>query len=678
VKFSARVLKASAIRFVVSVPRSHDVLQKNARAVRAAAGLFGGFVLLASINAVAIAVAVPLPSGGVSQRLAHHVFDAAETVGVGAVLAVVLGLFMRVVRLPPWGEAAALFAVAFGVVDTVLGQYLRLLASHTLGGPFETPLFAAYLAIPCIAIAGAPFVASLCFRHKRLRFLPVAVATGTMIGSQTFLRDDYAGIHSIVASGAVLLAAPGLAPFFERLGRTLAGSRPGCVALAALALFALLGIAVPPPNATRFELFRQPCAVGPWVLASLLWRAPPLHKEVTLPSSPWLENRSGASPIPKTAPSLLPSDALVVLLTVDALRGDVVDDPANDVRFPTLAKLKREGIVFAHASAPGTQTVLSLSTLFSGAYFSEHRWVKYGIGRSRFFFPLGDPFPRFPQFLTDHGVETTHEASLVFLNDDFGVARGFHDENRIGRNRHGAVASTLTHALLDRMEHSGNGPHFFYAHFLEPHEPYAAFPARGTDYDRYLAAVGVVDRQIGRLLETLERKQGNRWALFVTADHGEAFGEHRTFEHAKTLYEELLHVPLLARSPLFRPRVIDERVGLVDLGPTILDLFGADTPATWNGQSLVPLLAGRRAELTRPLIAEGRLRRALTEQDGLKVIEDAQRKVVEVYDLALDPGETRNLFDVDPVRSDLALAKLRTFFAVHAWRQDGYEPPYLP
>jgi arylsulfatase A-like enzyme len=174
----------------------------------------------------------------------------------------------------------------------------------------------------------------------------------------------------------------------------------------------------------------------------------------------------------------------------------------------------------------------------------------------------------------------------------------------------------------------------------------------------------------------LDEHFGERWALFVSADHGEAFGEHQTYEHAKTLYGELLQVPLLARSPLFRPREIGDRVGLIDLGPTILDLFRIETPATFNGQSLVPFLAGENVELTRPLLAEGRLRQALTEPDGLKVIEDRRRKVVEVYDLASDPRETRNLFDDEPARSDAALAELRAFFAVHTRREAGYEPPY--
>ena len=52
--------------------------------------------------------------------------------------------------------------------------------------------------------------------------------------------------------------------------------------------------------------------------------------------------------------------------------------------------------------------------------------------------------------------------------------------------------------------------------------------------------------------------------------------------------------------------------------------------------------------------------------------------MVEVYDLAADPGETRNLFDASPARADAALAELQAFFAAHSWRQGGYEAPYKP
>ena len=88
-------------------------------------------------------------------------------------------------------------------------------------------------------------------------------------------------------------------------------------------------------------------------------------------------------------------------------------------------------------------------------------------------------------------------------------------------------------------------------------------------------------------------------------------------------------------------------------------------------------LYAARANL-RPLVIEGRLRRAMYLADGLKVIEDLRRKTVEVYDLTRDPGEANNLFDRDPARSDAALATLRAFFAVHTAKRPGYRPVYKP
>src|SRR5690606_28869099 len=140
----------------------------------------------------------------------------------------------------------------------------------------------------------------------------------------------------------------------------------------------------------------------------------------------------------------------------------------------------------------------------------------------------------------------------------------------------------------------------------------------------------------------------------VSSDHGEAFGEHDTWEHTKTLYDEMIRVPLLVRGPGVVPRVIDEPVTLLDLGPTVLDVFRTPIPAAWAGQSLVPLLAGatgREAELERPILAEGRRRRAIVMPDGMKVIVDLRRKLVEAYDLAADPGELDDVWDDPPTES---------------------------
>ena len=642
---------------------------------RIAAGVFAGFVLLAALDACAIAATVPLPSAGLRLRLAHHVLDAAETLGLGALGALAAGAFVRFVRLPWW---AVLGAATIAIVYRVIGWRLARIASHAFEGRFESAIFAGYFVLLGVGVPVALRVAARLARRPRLRFLPAALAVCVIVGDELYLPDDYPDMHGIVALGAAIFAGAGLAPLAERAGRDLWRSRAGRAALAVTGLFALFGLAWPPSNATRFELFRPPCAIASWVLATTLWRAPRLRAPVRVPPSPWVEDRSSAPSIAATVPPLLPPDAVVVLITIDALRADAVSDPANDALLPAFAKLKREGVVFTHASAPGAETVVSLSALFSSRYFSEQRWTEHGKGSMRALFPAADPSPRFPQVLSDHGVTTANYAGLSLLAGEFGVARGFGEETFAVQGWRHTPASLLIAPLLDRLARSGRGPLFLYVHLMDPHRPYEAGKQDGTAQERYLAEIAVADAAIGQVERRLAQGFGKRWALFVTADHGEAFGEHDTTDHAKTLYEELVHVPLLAQSPLFLPRAIDERVGLIDLAPTILDLFGITTPAPFDGQSLVQLLAGRTTSLTRPLFAEGRLRRAITQPDGLKVIDDPRRKLVEAYDLATDPGETRNIFDVDPARVEPALALLRAFFDAHAYTAEGYEIPYRP
>jgi len=659
------------------VPVEREASRKDS-ALHLASGVFAGFALLAAVNGVAISVGVPLSSGGIPLRLAHHVFDAAETLGVGGLLAIVVGAFVRYVPLPRWALVAVALVASAGLVNRILGDYLAIEAARALDGRFATGIFVAFLTLMAVGLVAAPFLASFCSRWPVLRFFPAVIAVSAMGVNQVVLRDDYMDLHGYAALATALLGGMALGPGIEGARRALVASRRGRVALLGLGLFALFGVAIPPSNAARLELFRQPSALAPWVLAMTVWPAPRLHAPVAsnaLPASPWFFDRSGASAVPATSPPLLPSDAVVVLVTIDAVRADIVADPANDARFPTFAKLKREGVVFTHASAPGTQTAVSLGTVFSGLYSSEQRWKNHGSGWLLHSYPAEDPSPRFPQILSDHRVTTANVASLAFLQNDFGVARGFREETVLEHGPHAASGFRIVRALLDRLDKAGPGPLFLCAHFVDAHSPYGR-RGKGTDYERYLASVSSEDALLGRVLRALEDHFGQRWALFVSADHGEAFGDHQTYEHGKTLYEELVHVPLLARSPVFPPHEVSQRVGLVDLGPTILDLFQIASPATFEGQSLVPLLAGGNLTLTRPLLAESRLRRALTQPDGLKVIEDPRRKVVEVYDLASDPGETRNLFDVAKGRSDAALTELRAFFAVHAFRDENYEPPY--
>lgn len=176
---------------------------------------------------------------------------------------------------------------------------------------------------------------------------------------------------------------------------------------------------------------------------------------------------------------------------------------------------------------------------------------------------------------------------------------------------------------------------------------------------RYDLEVEYVDREIGRLLEFMERRHllDNTLVVFLS-DHGEGLGDHNHFGHISQLYNSLLRVPFIMAYPGRLPegRVIDERVGLVDLAPTVMDLMGLESPPRANGVSLVPLMAGGEAE-PRSIVAETYRPEAYSDKralvrDGFKYIHSwtDDREWEELYDLSADPGELRDLSKIEVER----------------------------
>jgi arylsulfatase A-like enzyme len=647
--------------------------ERFARALSAALAAPLGALLVAATNAIAIPVFVSLPPAGLALRVAHHTFDAAETLGVGLAFGLLTGLGRWLVE-----RRVAVGLVAYGIASSalmhgILGGDLERQALVALEGTLALPLQILFTILTGLAIVASHLLGAELSRFPRFRFAPLALALGGLVANHLLVPDDYPGLHGAIAWTAATLVGATFAPAVLVSLRTNVSLRRTATILAALGSF---GLVVAPPNDVRLELFREPGASAAWLLASTVWSLPEVPP-IEAPA-PWFRARTDANETPPSAPPLLATAPVVVLLTIDAVRADVIADPANDALLPNLARMKREGVFFAQARSPGSQTSVSLTTTFSGRYFSELRWARYGTGSTRFTYAAADPSPRFPSLLTHANVLTESFLALNFLTNDFGVVRGFGAEQLVAKGRDHAPGNVVVEPLLRRLRWAGPEPLFLYAHLTEPHSPYdRGKRTEGTAFERYVSEIAVADGLVGRVSQLLEQRFRDRWLLIVTSDHGEAFGEHGTTFHTKTLYEELVRVPLLVRGAGVRHRRIDEPVGLVDLGATVLDLFGQPTPAAWKGQSLVPLLAGRDVRLERPLLAEGRLRRALFLGD-LKIIEDLRRKTVELYDLASDPRELRSIFDAQDPTSREALGLLRAFFDAHALRAEGYAPPYKP
>jgi hypothetical protein len=621
---------------------------------------------------VAIAVSVAWPADGFRLRLLHHLFDVVAVLGMGAWLALALALVLHLgARIGRWAGWAIVAASCIAAMAALLGYQLRRQATVILDGALELLLFPLYLVLAGLAVPAAYLIGALSARLPRVeRIAGLAIGIGGMIAGHVLMRDDHPDVHTAIAWVSACVAGAVLAP---AVVARLSIRRRALAPALALGAAAIGCLAWSPSNAVRLEVFREPGAVAEWLLAQLVWSLPPV------------EPRSSGTLVGAVDPEIMrraglgmPDDPVVVLITIDALRADVLASGAYDRQLPQLALLRDHGAYFTRFSATGSQTSVSLTSMFSGRYFSELDWQPYGDGRSRFLYAREDDSPRFPELLSADGVHTVSYLGLLFLQGRFGIARGFVQEHVVTDTRRHAFAAELMKPLIAELDRIGDGRHFLYAHVMEPHEPYDRGSLKsGGEFERYVSEIAVVDGWLRKVVRVLRRRFPRRGYLLVSADHGEAFGEHGTYFHTKTLYEELIAVPLIAWGPGIDARRIEARAGLIDVGPTVLQLFGLDAPEGCSGRSLLPLMRGLVDDLPRPVLAEGRLRRAIYDGD-IKVIEDGLRKTVEAYDLARDPDESRNLFDRDRARVESALAKLRAFFEERSLRREGYRTPYKP
>jgi arylsulfatase A-like enzyme len=193
---------------------------------------------------------------------------------------------------------------------------------------------------------------------------------------------------------------------------------------------------------------------------------------------------------------------------------------------------------------------------------------------------------------------------------------------------------------------------------------------RATISRLYDAAVRAADDSLGQVVDALrDRGLWDRTLFIVMSDHGEEFAEHGGWFHDQSVYEELVRVPLLVRFPAGRHggRRVAARISLLDVMPTVLEvLHHPEGCAGCRGTSLVPLLEGAPA-VADPAVASIRINessryRGFEERRGnlnvvmresaWKGIWNADPRTLELYDLAADPGETRNLAATEPARSE--------------------------
>jgi arylsulfatase A-like enzyme len=356
-------------------------------------------------------------------------------------------------------------------------------------------------------------------------------------------------------------------------------------------------------------------------------------------------------------------------LTIDALRADRVRPDL----MPRLAALAARSVEFTNARAQAPNTPRSFPSILTSRYPSQVHWQS----------PLGNYSNLLPDNVTlfaetaRAGLRGIGVFSHFYFTADRGISKGIAEWSNDGAlsihdSNTDSAAPRIVPRVTSRLERAAAGGERFalWTHLFEPHSSYMEHPGftpTGTGYklleSKYDGECAFVDKYVGEILDTLERTGlAKKTAVFVFADHGEAFGEHRFFFHGETIYDEVQRVPLIAYVPGLAPRRVDDPVMLIDLAPTVLDLVKAKIPDSFRGQSLLGVMLGEKLPRTRPVFGEmlpnhswNQHHKFMVEGDW-KLIYRISDNALELYDLAHDPKEQHNLWERERTRG-LALKR---------------------
>jgi arylsulfatase A-like enzyme/Tfp pilus assembly protein PilF len=345
----------------------------------------------------------------------------------------------------------------------------------------------------------------------------------------------------------------------------------------------------------------------------------------------------------------------VLLVTVDTTRADHIGAyGAKGVETPNIDSLAARGVRFDEAISNVPLTLPSHCTILSGLLPLHHGIRNNGASR----FPATKE--TLATALSRRGYRTGAFVGSFVLNRRFGLDRGFDvyddaiDSSSVAAN--GLEAERTGNIVVDRaldwLSKPDARPFFAWVHLYDPHAPYAPpEPYRSRFASRpYDGEIAFVDAEIGRLLAYLSKSHlDERTIVVITGDHGEALGEHGELTHGMLLYEPTLRVPLVvAGVPGTKGRVVREAVSLADLAPTIAKLVSAQLGAT-DGAPIAALASSSSEEKQpRAIYSETEYPRqfgwvGLTSlrRDHFKLIDSPHP---EMYDLAHDPAESRNVY----------------------------------
>ena len=395
-----------------------------------------------------------------------------------------------------------------------------------------------------------------------------------------------------------------------------------------------------------------------------------------------------------------PSRPSVLLVVVDTLRSDRLGlyGWSRSETSPVLDRFAQQAVVYEQAVAPAPFTMPSMAATFTGLYPDRTGVANHSTGDSLF----NSPGATLAEVLHSVGYRTGGVVTNTWLKAERqGFGRGFE-----GALMDAEGASSVTDQAVELLQGWGDDPFFLWAHYFDPHMPYAppaddlrrfGIPSGSSsvvsdfiagDFDQkqeiffngnypenqleatrklYEAEIRYADREIGRLFDALDTMgKSDDTIVIVMSDHGESLGDHGLFfAHDFTLYEELVHVALIVRRPGTEAVRIKTPVSLIDVMPSLCAWLTVQCPQVMDGVPLPEtpspavddraLFAAsapwreRYGRYPRHYVRGLEGRWTMVRRGAMKLIKipHPDGPIWEGYDLVGDPSELVNIFETE-------------------------------
>jgi arylsulfatase A-like enzyme/Flp pilus assembly protein TadD len=368
------------------------------------------------------------------------------------------------------------------------------------------------------------------------------------------------------------------------------------------------------------------------------------------------------------------------------------------VKTPTLDALARDGVLFERAISQVPLTWPSHAVILTGTYPFQNG-VQDFTGE-----PLAPGFRSVAQAFHDAGYATGAVVSAFVLDRSWGLARGFDfyddafsaqafatkDAGLVDRRAAESVAHAINWLKSTRQRVSpGKGvgprqqPFFLWLHLYDPHSPYDPPEPFRTEYASHLydGEIAYADRELGWLFSWLKQNQLYDSSLIaMLSDHGESLGEHGEDEHGFFLYNATVHVPLIMKPPAesgIRAGRNVEPVETASVAPTLLALAGLRDRIQTQFQAPALFRSPPEASPGRdPAYSETFYPFSSFGWSPLHALENGRYHFIdaptpELYDLASDPGETKNLAADQPAIVAVLREKLQALLSRNPFRAQG-------